>query len=125
MTIRTTLATMLFVVLLAQICENANGQKCPEAEGACVGLGGGDLCNDRCKACGYKKGECGGTLWQTCQCFRTRAELLAARARDELLRTMVEENDSICPDEPEKCREQCKTNGHLTGRCLADRCKCL
>ncbi|CAF1344152.1 unnamed protein product [Adineta ricciae] len=93
--------------------QNAHGQKYPEAEGACAGLGGGDLCNDRCKACGYKKGECGGMVWQTCQCFRTRAELLAARAREELLRRMAEENDSICP------------NGHLTGRCLADRSKCL
>ncbi|KAL6858339.1 hypothetical protein ACO1O0_005800 [Amphichorda felina] len=39
------------------------------AEGSCVGVGGGDLCNDRCKQCEgpsgkYTKGECGGFGWQ-------------------------------------------------------------
>ncbi|UJR38675.1 hypothetical protein I4U23_031341 [Adineta vaga] len=125
MVIRMTIATLLFIVLRTHMCEKINGQECPEAEGSCVGLGGGSLCNDRCKSCGYKKGECGGSLWQTCQCFRTRAEMLEARARDELLRAMERENDSICPDEPEQCREQCKSNGHFTGKCLADRCKCF
>ncbi len=44
------------------------------AAGSCRGFGGGKLCNDRCKKCSgpsgnYAKGECGGTLLQTCQCF--------------------------------------------------------
>ncbi|KAJ6441392.1 retrovirus polyprotein [Purpureocillium lavendulum] len=44
------------------------------AAGACKGVGGGDLCNDRCKKCSgpsgkYKKGECGGFGWQRCYCY--------------------------------------------------------
>ncbi|KAI9036126.1 uncharacterized protein KD926_002267 [Aspergillus affinis] len=40
----------------------------------CLGTGGGDLCNDRCKKCKgdsgyYKKGECGGLGWQRCYCY--------------------------------------------------------
>ncbi|UNI16533.1 hypothetical protein JDV02_002961 [Purpureocillium takamizusanense] len=44
------------------------------AAGSCKGVGGGDLCNDRCKKCKgpsgyYKKGECGGLGWQRCYCY--------------------------------------------------------
>ncbi|KAK0649907.1 hypothetical protein B0T16DRAFT_457270 [Cercophora newfieldiana] len=44
-------------------------QEC--CDDCCAGIGGGRLCNDRCRNCGagYKSGSCGGTLWQRCYCY--------------------------------------------------------
>lgn len=137
-----TIAALLCIALFMQMCGmysmkglnhlyclfffvvNINGQECPEAEDSCHGTGGGDLCNDRCKSCGYNRGECGGTLWQVCQCFRSRAELLEARSHDALLRILTQQLDASCPDEPENCSRQCKRDGYNGGRCSGARCKC-
>lgn len=100
------------------------GQSCPEAEDSCQGLGGGDLCNDRCKACKYNRGECGGSLWQVCQCFRSRAEMIEARRHDAVMRRMEKQLNVLCPDHPEMCHGQCKSDGQSYGRCKGSDCVC-
>ncbi|KAF9468353.1 hypothetical protein BDZ94DRAFT_1119735, partial [Collybia nuda] len=44
------------------------------AEGSCRGIGGSELCNDRCKRCSgptgrYSRGDCCGYFGQTCCCY--------------------------------------------------------
>ncbi|CAF4423116.1 unnamed protein product, partial [Rotaria magnacalcarata] len=54
---------MLFLV---PVDEQPKGS-CSQIEKVCRWFGAGDLCNNRCQQCGYKRGACGGFGWQTCQ----------------------------------------------------------
>ncbi|CAF1364372.1 unnamed protein product [Adineta ricciae] len=68
----TMLALLSLVVIASTMSIKPDEQVkggCPQAEKVCRGFGGGDLCNSRCRQCGYSRGACGGFGWQTCQCL--------------------------------------------------------
>ena len=66
----------IYVLLLATLILAAVtivDSQCGAAD-SCKGVGGGALCNDRCKKCKgpsgyYKRGACGGLGWQRCYCY--------------------------------------------------------
>ena len=60
---------LIFIFLIIKKVNAACG-----AEGSCHGLGGSELCNDRCKRCTgpsgpYTRGDCCGFAGQVCCCY--------------------------------------------------------
>ncbi|CAF2050534.1 unnamed protein product [Rotaria magnacalcarata] len=63
------LASILVVFSIGIPVDEQPKGSCSQTEKVCRWFGGGDLCNNRCQQCGYKRGACGGFGWQTCQCL--------------------------------------------------------